>query len=113
MYPFQSCSIKFHDGIHFWGSNVDINSGVPFDLGRWQMVTLTFDGKTLTIYKDSQAIKSEATTLEDAENLVRVGVPGPWGAAAPFAGKIAGFAIWNRALCQLEIQALGIDTPKN
>jgi len=43
---------------------------------------------------------------------VRVGAPGPWDTAKPFAGKIAGFAIWNRALSQPEIQALGADTPK-
>ena len=109
----QRYLIKFHDGIHFWGSNVDVTTGVPFDLGKWQMVTLTFDGKTLTIYKDSQAIKSEAISLEDAENIVRVGAPGPWDTAKPFAGKIAGFAIWNRSLSQPEIQALGGDTPKN
>ena len=77
------------------------------------MGTSAFDGKTLMIYKDSQAIKSEAISLEDAENIVRVGAPGPWDTAKPFAGKIAGFAIWNRALSQPEIQALGADTPKN
>ena len=76
------------------------------------MVTSAFDGKTLTIYKDSQAIKSEAISLEDAENIVHVGAPGPWDTAKPFAGEIAGFAIWNRSLSQPEIQALGADTPK-
>jgi len=109
----QRYLIKFHDGIHFWGSNVDVTTGVPFDLGKWQMITMTYDGKTLRIYKDSEAIKSEAIALEDAENVVRIGAPGPWDTAKPFAGKVAGFALWNRSLSQPEIQALGTQTPKN
>ncbi len=108
----QRYLIKFHDGIHFWGSNVDISTGVPFDLGKWQMVTLTFDGKTLTIYKNGQPIKTAPISLEDAESAVKVASKGPWGNGGTFAGKIAGFAVWNRALSPQEVQAQLANEPK-
>ncbi len=103
--------IKFHDGIHFWGGNVDITTGVPFDLGRWQMVTLTFDGKTLTIYKDAAAIKTAAITLDDAADAVRLGATGPWNANR-FAGRIAGFTVWNSALKPAAVKALLAGKPQ-
>ncbi len=101
----QRYLIKFHDGIHFWGSNVDVTTGLPFDLGKWQMVTLTYDGKTLTIYKNAQSLKTDVISLNDADNVVKIAAPGPWGNGGRFAGKVAGFAIWNRALSQPEVQA--------
>ena len=107
----QRFLIKFHNGLHFWGSNVDINAGVPFDLGQWQMVTLTFDGKTLTIYKNGQAIKTADISLDDAADMVRIGTSGPWNGHR-FAGKIAGFAIWNSALPPTAVQALLAEKPQ-
>ena len=109
----QRYLIKFQNGIHFWGSNVDITTGVPFDLGKWQMVTLTFNNKTLTIYKNGQVIKIADISLEDADNMVHIGTRGPWDNGSPFAGKIARFAIWNRALSPTEVQAQSVDVPAN
>ena len=109
----QRYLIKFHDGIHFWGSNVDVTTGMPYDLGKWQMVTLAYDGKTLTIYKNSQTLKTADITLDDAENVVKIAPSGPWPNGGHFAGKIAGFAIWNRALSQPEIQAQMANMPQN
>lgn len=101
----QRYLIKFHDAIHFWGSNVDINTGVPFDLGKWQMVTQTFNGKTLTIYKDGAVIKTANIVLQDAESIVKIGSRGPWSEGGQLLGKVAGFALWNRALSAAEVQA--------
>jgi len=109
----QRYLIKFHDGIHFWGSSVDIPTGVPFDLGKWQMVTLTFDGKTLTIYKNGLVIKIAAISLEDADNRVKIAAPGPWPHNSRFFGSIAGFAVWNRALSPQEVKAQTANAPKN
>ena len=92
---------------------MDVTTGVPYDLGKWQMVTLTYDGKTLTIYKNGVAIKTADIALDDAENVVKIAPVGPWPNAGHFAGKIAGFAIWNRALSQPEIQALLPNMPQN
>ncbi len=100
----QRFLIKFHDGIHFWGSNVDVTTGVPFDLGKWQMITLAFDGATLTIYKNGQVIKTAPVTLSDAASTVQIGTHGPWN-DYHINGKVAGFTIWNSALSAADVQA--------
>lgn len=107
----QRYLIKFHDGIHFWGSNVDISTGVAYDLGKWQMVTLTFDGKTLTIYKNGQVLKTADITLQDADNFVKIAPAGTWANGGLLAGKVAGFAIWNRTLSAAEVRAQMAHTP--
>jgi len=96
--------IKFHDGIHFWGSNVDISSGVPFDLNKWQMVTLTYDGTTLKIYKNGEVIKTAPVSLSDAAGTVQIGTHGPWN-NYHISGKVAGFTIWNSALDAAAVKA--------
>jgi alpha-mannosidase len=103
--------IKFHDGIHFWGGGVDITTGVPFDLGKWQMVTLTFSGKTLTIYKDGKPIKTAPISLDEAASIVRIGGSGPWNRFR-FAGKVSGFTIWNSALDPAAVTALMANKPQ-
>ena len=103
---------KFADGIHFWGGSVDILTHVPYDLNRWQMVTATFDGKTVTVYKDGLKIAAAPAALEDAESSVKIGAPGPWPKTGQLAGKISGFAIWNRALSAEEIKAQEVSKPQ-
>ena len=103
--------IKYKDGISFWGSHVDVASGIPFDLNTWQMITLAFDGRTLTLYKNGEVIKTASISLDDADGQVRIGMPGPWNSNR-FMGKISGFAIWNSALSAAAVKALLAETPK-
>ncbi len=107
----QRYLIKFHDGIHFWGSDIDITTGVPFDLNKWQMVTLAFDGTTLTIYKNGLPIKTAPLTLNDAAATVKVGAAGPWN-DNKVSGRIAGFGIWNSALDPAAVKALMAQMPQ-
>ena len=107
----QRYLIKFHDGIHFWGSDIDVTTGVPFDLNKWQMVTLTFDGTTLILYKNGGVIKTSPLTLNDAAATVKIGAPGPWN-DNHVAGKIAGFGIWNSALGPAAVKALIAQMPQ-
>jgi len=102
----QRYLIKFHDGIHFWGSNVDINAGKPFDLRRWQMITVTFDGSTIRLYRDGTELKSAPATLFDADPQVKIGTIGPWSNTGHFAGKISDFTIWNEALTPAFLHSL-------
>jgi alpha-mannosidase len=105
--------IKFKNGIEFWGSNVDIASGVPLDLGKWQMVTATFDGATVRLYKNGQEIVTGAAELTAAEPTVRMGTRGPWSQkSGQFAGKISGFTIWDQALSPDYIKTLIVAAPK-
>jgi len=102
----QRYLIKYQGRIHFWGSNVDINAGQPFDLERWQMITFTFDGETLRIYKNGQEVKAQAAILADAEPIVKIAAIGPWGTVYPLSGSVAGFTIWDQAIPADYIHAL-------
>jgi hypothetical protein len=104
--------IKFHDKIHFWGSNVDITASEAFDIGKWQMVTISYDGSTIRMYKNGALVGSEAAKLSDALPDVRIGTRGPWSGAPRFAGQVAGFTIWNAALPPEFILTMLGDLPK-
>jgi hypothetical protein len=109
----QRFIVKMHDSIAFWGNNVDVGSGVAFDVGKWQMITETFDGDTVRIYKNAKLIKSDSISLNDAAPITRLAPPGPWAEAHRFVGKLAGFAIWNRELDSQSIQRLMMKMPAN
>ena len=96
---------RITDGIHFWGSNVDIETGQPFDLGKWQMLTATFDGQTVRVYKNAVLLKSQEAELVEAAPVVKIAPGGPWGSGHRFSGKIQGFTIWNDALTPAQVQA--------
>ena len=102
----QRYILQNQGGIYFWASNIDIASGVPFDLNRWQMVTATYDGKTVRLYKDGKLIKSDDATLSDARPVARLGPPPPWEYGHKFAGKISRFTVWDQALSPEYIQVL-------
>jgi alpha-mannosidase len=103
-----------NDGhIYFWGSNVDIDSGVPYDLNRWQMITATYDGKVVRLYKDGKEIKSDAAELNDAVNMVRLATPPAWENGHRFAGSIAGMTVWNEALSPSFLATLTAGAPKS
>ncbi|HWD39382.1 MAG TPA: LamG domain-containing protein, partial [Fimbriimonas sp.] len=108
----QRFLIKNEGHIYFWGSSIDIDSNVPFDLNRWQMVTISYDGTMVRIYKDGKEIKSEEASFADAAPLVRVGPPPAWRYGNRFAGKVAGLSIWNDALPADYIKALLTTGPK-
>jgi alpha-mannosidase len=104
--------IQHGNGIEFWGSNVDIETGVPFDTGKWQMITATFDGQAIKIFKNGKLLKSESATLAEAAPSVQLGIRPPWDGGHRFAGKIAGFSIWKQSLSEPTINALLSGTPK-
>ena len=105
--------INFKGGIEFWGSNVDVASGVPLDLGKWQMLTVSFDGSTVRVYKNGAEIKSAPATLADAQPSVKIAPAGPWGNGHKFSGKVQNFTIWNRALDPVSLRALLATGPAN
>lgn len=104
---------RIEGGIQFWGSGVDIDSGVPFDLGRWQMLSATYDGQTVTVFKNGEPITSAPAVLSDASAEVRIAPSGTWEKEHRFAGRIEGLAIWNSALSPSAIAALLTGLPKN
>jgi alpha-mannosidase len=97
---------KFASGIHFWSHNRDVQTRTPLQVGQWQMLSATYDGQTLRVYKDAQQIGASALELADDEPIVQFAPVRPWrsrSATAPanqyrFKGEIRKFSIWNAAL---------------
>ncbi len=97
---------KFAGGVHFWSHNHDVDSRTPFDLNRWQMITATYDGRTVRLYKDGQKIGERPLTLDDDENAVRIAPIDPWDKRYLFDGDLAGLTIWGSASSAESIRAL-------
>ncbi|MBN2137476.1 MAG: LamG domain-containing protein [Sedimentisphaerales bacterium] len=89
--------------INFWGHWLDIYSTGDFEVGVWQMVTATYDGSVIRLYKDAGPIASQYASLAMAASRVYL-APSKWG--GNFTGKIDEFTIWDRALSPAEIDAL-------
>lgn len=99
-------------GIHFWGSNIDIDSGQPYDVGKWQMITAVFDGAAVTLYKNGVPIKSAPVEFEEAAPVVQVAPTSPWSDGHRFSGRIQGLKIWNSALSPAAVHALLASLPQ-
>ncbi len=104
--------VKFRNSISFWGSNVDIKGSEGFDLHRWQMITLTYDGTTIKLFKDGKEIGADNATLSDSQNAIRFAPKPAWANGHQFGGKIAGFTVWEQALTPDMIRGLLPTGPK-
>ena len=78
---------KFANGIHFWSSGHDVDTHTPLTLGGWQMLTATYDGQTLTLYKDAQKIGDEKVVLSDDDSVVNIAPLDPWDQQRRFVGE--------------------------
>jgi len=91
--------IVFTDG----GGNY-LSTGVAWDVNKWQMVTVTYDGATVKVFKNAYQIGSKAFAFANALPQVRVPSNPGWGSF--FTGKFDEFKVWDRALTVSEIEAL-------
>jgi alpha-mannosidase len=97
---------KFPEGLHFWGSGVDVPARVPLDLGRWQMLTATFDGAVVRLMKDGRELVSQSIGLAEAASIAKLGPPAPWSWGHRLVGKASGFTLWDQALSPGGVAAL-------
>jgi HEAT repeat protein len=102
----QRYMAKLHEGLHFWGSSVDVNAGQPFDIGRWQMVTITYDGSQIALYKNGKRAFANPESLAAAAAVAALSPPDHWKKGNRFAGKLDEFTVWRGALSQEQIDAL-------
>jgi alpha-mannosidase len=103
---------RFPGGLQFWSHNQDVRSSTALDLNRWQMLTVTYDGQTLRMYKDGQKISERGVGLADDQAIVNIAPKDPWDHERQFGGEIYGFAIWNAALSEDAIAGLVKSAPK-
>ena len=105
--------VNFEHGLTFWLANADLSTDVKIEPGRWQMLTASFDGKTITLYKDGQKIAAAERTLAPDVAKVGLGIPDPWGHGHRLAGEIREFKIWRSPMTAAWMQALQQSGPRN
>ncbi len=103
---------KFGNGIQFWSSNRDVPTTTQFELNKWQMVTMTYDGDTVRVYRDGKKIAEGKQTFADDAAVINIAPKDPWERMRTFEGEIREFTIWNSALNDEGIASLLKAAPK-
>lgn len=118
-------------GISFYSTTLyPTQSKVPYEVGRWQMITLTYEhalwqeqgsdssGESLKIYKDGSRIASfnpqgryYTGGLRAADNVVSLLPTIPDQASSRFVGKLDEFTIWQGVLSPARISAMAAQAP--
>jgi|GEM_PF-876474 len=97
--------IVFTEGPNNSGGGQYVSSGIQYDVGQWQMITTTFDGTKVRVYKNGMLIALRSiTTFVNAPGEVRIPTY-PW-TGTFFAGKFDEFTIWRGAMTPEEIADL-------
>jgi len=101
---------KFANGVHFWAASRDGETHTQFDVNRWQMVTATFQGTRLVIYKNAEKIGEReldgSTELRMDDPVVHIAPVDPWDKQRRFTGEIRSFTIWSDALQEASLRQL-------
>ncbi len=96
----------FASQIHFWSSRRDIDTNSRLSIDQWQMLTLTYDGVELRIYKNARMIGRGDIDLADDEPIVRLAPIDPWDKRRACQGEIRNLTIWTDPLSPGAITAL-------
>jgi len=89
-------------GFHGMGEVANIDTGVAYDVGSWQMITIAYDKwtKEVHIYKNAELISTTiGVLLFDTESVVRIGDATSVDMPSPN-GLVDDFAIWDGVLPQ-------------
>ena len=100
---------KFANGIHFWIADRDVDTDVPFDLGKWQMITASYDGATIRLYKNGVKIAEQKTEMASDSPEVNVMPIDPWDRERTFSGSVRNVTIWKQSLVPADIQQLWLN----
>lgn len=101
----------FDDSVHFWSASRDVRTRSPIEVGRWQMLTATYNGRTLNVYKDGSSIgRGNIELSDDAEAFVNIGTSDPWDHLRSFHGEVQAVTIRRGALTAAEVKQLFANT---
>lgn len=97
--------IQWNGHIYFWGDGVgDVDSGVAFDVGAWQLITITWDGTNLGIYKNTTLIETATPTIVATTPYISIGRSHSLDAWQNYLkGIIDEVRVYNRVLTEAEI----------
>ncbi|HLK15091.1 MAG TPA: LamG-like jellyroll fold domain-containing protein, partial [Fimbriimonadaceae bacterium] len=97
---------KFPGGINFWVADRDVRTTTPLDTGKWQMLTATYDGTTLRVYKNGESIGERQVALEDDSSQVRVMPIDAWERKRRFGGEVKDLTVWDLDLSPAAVKRL-------
>jgi hypothetical protein len=93
------------NGIHLWGGdNVDVGTSTQYRYGHWQMVTATYSGTELKLYRNGVEVAGGTPSFEDAEERITIAGWNPWGNRLN--GLVDNFTLYHGVLTRNEISAL-------
>lgn len=97
---------KFSEGINFWIADQDIMTSTQLDTGKWQMLTATYDGTTVRVYKNGVKIGEGKVKLQDDSSQVRVMPVDAWERKRRFDGEVQHLTVWDMDLPEAAIKRL-------
>ena len=102
---------KMKGGIAFWLCQTEVLTNSPFEVGRWQMLTATYDGTTIALYKDGRPIGRKDVDIKTSpEDFVSIGLDDPWENRRTFHGRVQSFTIRRSALTPSQVKELAETT---
>jgi len=84
------------------GTTTYISTHIPWQINQWQMITTTYDGAIVRVYRNGVLIAMRSDTYLDAPGEVRV-PSNTWSSTSFFPGKFDEFTVWRGVLTQDEI----------
>jgi hypothetical protein len=90
------------DNEYFVGENVDMIGVNEIDDGSWHHVLVTYDGTTLTLYRDGVSESSAALGLNTGSSDVFIGMAVAGHSPEYYAGQLDDLRFYNRALSPSE-----------
>ena len=97
---------KFANGVHFWSSSRDGETRSALEAGKWQMLSATYDGQLLTIYKNAKKIGEQQLKFEDDDSVVHLAPIDPWDKKRRFKGELRDVSVWDSAISAGGVQEL-------
>jgi hypothetical protein len=82
-----------------------VQASATFNTGTWTHVAASYDKQSIKLYINGNLANSTATTLALPTGNEEWRIGRRWDYGQTLNGRLDDFSVWNRALCQAEIQA--------
>ncbi len=99
---------RMQGGMHFWSHHSDVTTKTPLEVGAWQMLTATYDGRVLRLYKNAAKTGELEVALAEDESVVNIAPIDPWEKQRKFEGEVRRLMIWPGALDEAALRSLWV-----